>query len=101
MMSKRIVSIPFSLFATGFSMTLLAGFVVFADIGGISIGLFRTFGTNALAAYVLHHPLAVAVLGIVPTDAPLWWCLIGLAMFYGTTYIFVRFLEKQRVYIKL
>ena len=101
MMSKRLVSIPFSLFATGFSMAILAVFVVVTDIGGISVGLFRTFGTNALAAYYLHHSLEAAVLGIVPKDSPLWWCLTGLAIFYLTTYFFLRFLEKQRVFLRL
>jgi hypothetical protein len=101
MMSKRIVSIPFALFATGFSMAVLAGFVVLTDIGGVTIGLFRTFGTNALAAYFLHHSLEAAVRQIVPKDSPLWWCLIGLAVFYLATYMFIRFLEKQRVFIRL
>jgi hypothetical protein len=101
MMSKRIVSILFSLFSTGFSMALLAAFVVMTDICGVTIGLFRTFGTNALAAYFLHHSLEAAVLSIVPKNSPLWWCLTGLAVFYLTTYGFIRFLEKQRVFIKL
>ena len=101
MMSKRIVTIPFSLFAAGFSMAILAAFTVLTDMYGVTFSLFRTFGTNALAAYFLHHAIEVAVHGIVPKDSPLWWCLIGLAIFYFTTYVFIRFLEKQKVFIRL
>jgi predicted acyltransferase len=101
MMSKRVVTTTFALFASGFSMAVLALFVIVSDIGGASLGLLRTFGQNPLAAYFLHHPIEVAVLGIVPNESPLWWCLVGLAIFYATTYTFVRFLEKQGCYIRL
>lgn len=101
MMSKRIVTIPFALFAAGFAMASLAVFVIMTDLYGVQIGLFRTFGTNALAAYFLHHAIEMAVHGITPKDSPLWWCLIGLCVFYFTTYIFIRFLEKQKVFIRL
>jgi predicted acyltransferase len=101
MMSKRIVTTSFALFASGFSMASLALFVVVSDIGGTTLGLLRTFGQNPLAAYFLHHAVEVAVLGIVPKDSPLWWCLTGLALFYVVTYTFVRFLERQGCYIRL
>lgn len=102
MISVRMVSMPFALFAIGFSMLTLTLFMVLTDLGGLTIGLFRTFGTNALAAYFLHHSIEVAVHGIVPKkDAPLWWCLVGLVIFYATTYGFVRYLEKQRIFIRL
>jgi hypothetical protein len=101
MMNKRIVSLPFFLFATGFASALYGLFVLACDRGGLRVGFFGTFGRNALAAYVWHHMVETQVLTFVPDDSPAWWCQVGLAVFFAITYTGIRFLEVQRIFIKL
>ncbi len=101
MMDKRIVSQPFVLFSTGFALALYSLFVWVCDIGQLSAGIFRTFGQNPLAAYIIHHFVENTIRLVVPKDSPLAWVCLGLGVSFGITYAFVRFLEKRGLYLRL
>jgi hypothetical protein len=101
MMSKRATTLPFIAFSSGFSLSVYAFFVLLADVAGWQIGLFRTFGQNALAVYVVHEVVDKAIKIYAPKDSPFWWVILSFAMFFGITYLFVRSLEKQRIYLRM
>jgi len=105
MLGKRMPNLSFMTFASGFAFALYGLFVLVCDLGGLSVGVFRTFGTNALAAYFLHHVIEEQVSGkessLVPHDSPLWYCLCGFALFFLLTYACVRYLEQKKIYVKL
>lgn len=101
MMDKRMPSQSFMLFAAGFGMALYALFIVACDVGGLTLPLFRTLGTNALAAYAIHHAVEVLVHQFVPEDAPFVPVVCGLVTFFLITWMMTRFLEKNKLFLKL
>ena len=52
-----------------------------------------------MVAYVLHTMVSNAVQPFFPKDSPAWYALTGLALFFFVTWVFVRYLKKQGVYL--
>ncbi|MCA9095603.1 MAG: hypothetical protein KDA68_19120, partial [Planctomycetaceae bacterium] len=98
---KRMVSLPFTLFSTGFGLFLYAVFIVAVDGSGLQLGVFRTLGQNPLAAYIIHEMTLHAFRGLSPDDGPLYWGVLMFAVFFGTTYMMVRYLEKHKLFLRL
>jgi predicted acyltransferase len=100
-MSQRAGSVSYLTFSAGFGLAVYALFVVAADLAQIRVGAFRTFGRNALVAYVLHPIVAGAIKPYAPKDAPLWYALAAFGLFFAITYLFVRHLEREKIFIRL
>ena len=100
-MSQRSGSLTYLTFGAGVSLFVYALFVVACDIGTMQIGILRTFGTNALAGYILHDLVNGAVKPFVPRDAPLWFVFVGFGVSLGICYLVLRSMERQRLFLKL
>lgn len=102
MMQKRIVSLPYILFTSGFAFAVLGLFVITTDIVGLKVGIFRTFGMNPLVAYILHKMVIFAlVASLVPKNSAPWYYWSGLVIYMLIVYVIVRGLEKQKVYVRM
>ena len=101
MMSKRVCTLSFILFATGFALALYSVFVVACDATGFQLGAFRTFGVNPLAAYIIHLAVANAVHRFAPGDSPWAWIAFSFALYFGVTYLMVWYLEKQKIFLRM
>ncbi|MCI0379227.1 MAG: hypothetical protein L0215_16585 [Gemmataceae bacterium] len=100
-MSQRAGSISYLVFGAGFSAALYALFVWICDLHGARLVLFDTLGQNALAGYVIHILVNRAITPFVPRDAPLWFVLAGFALSFAFCFLFLRHLEKHRLYLRL
>jgi hypothetical protein len=100
-MSQQAGSVSYLTFATGFSLAVYTFFLWWTDQRGRQWPVFRTLGVNALAGYVLHMLVEEAVKPFAPKDSPLAWALAMFAVFFGITWLFLRSLEKNNVFIRL
>ncbi len=100
-MSQRAGSVSYLAFSAGFSMAVHALFLWACDVAGWSLGIFRTFGSNALAAYVLHMSVGRFIDPFAPNDAPGWYVAALGVLAVGLCWVFVRHLERQRIFIRM
>jgi predicted acyltransferase len=102
-MSQRTGSVSYQVFGAGFSLAVYALFLCICDGPGrrFELAVFRAFGRNALAAYVLHGIVAGAVKPYVPKDAPGWYVAAGFLVYFAINVLFVRGLERSGVFLRL
>jgi predicted acyltransferase len=100
-MSQQAGSVSYLTFATGFSLAVYLFFRWWTDQRGNQWPVFRTLGVNALAGYVLHSLVEDAVKPFAPKDSPLAWALFAFLVFFSVTWLFLRSLEKNNVFIRL
>lgn len=101
MMSQRGGTLSYVTFCAGLSVLVYVFFYIACDQFTMRSTFFQTFGTNALAAYVLHEMVGMAVKPFIPKDSPGWYVAAGLALFFAITWTFVRSLEKQNIFLRL
>jgi predicted acyltransferase len=101
MMSQRTGSVSYLTFAAGFSLAVYVLFVALSDRLGLELALFRIFGQNALAAYIIHPIVAGAFKPYVPRDAPGWYVAVAFTLFFAICCFFNRYLEKHELYLRL
>ncbi len=101
MMSQRSGTLTYLLFGAGLSVLVYAGFYAACDGTGWQLPLFRTLGTNALAAYIIHGLVDAAVSPFVPKDAPGWYVATAFGLFFGLCWLLVWSLERNRVFLRL
>tara|TARA_R110002095_G_scaffold208781_1_gene194724 strand:+ start:204 stop:1436 length:1233 start_codon:yes stop_codon:yes gene_type:complete len=101
MMSQRAGTLSYLVFTAGLSLFVYLLFHLACDRGHWQSPLFRTLGTNALVAYILHDLVMEAVKPFATRDSPAWYAWGSFVLFFWITWLIVRHLEKNRIHLKL
>jgi predicted acyltransferase len=101
MMSQRAGSLSYLTFSAGFSLLVFLAFYIACDLCHLHLPIFRTFGTNALIAYILHSMVSSTIQPFFPKDSPSWYAYTGLALFFFINWLFIRQLEKQNIFFRV
>lgn len=102
MMSQRTCNLSYTIFSAGLSLVVYALFLVACDGLHLGLGLFRTLGTNSLAAYVLHDVAIWIVSPFVPRKTgSVALVLGGYVAVTLLVYAACRFLEWKKWYLRV
>jgi hypothetical protein len=101
MMSQRCGTVSYTLFSAGFACVVLAVFVQLSDRLRWQSGLLRTFGTNSLAAYILHDLALWVFLPWLPENSSLLPAFAGFVGFTLVVYAGCRLLELKGWYLRV
>ncbi len=102
MMSQRTANLSYPTFAAGVSLVIYAFCLWICDGRGLNLGLFRTLGTNSLAAYLLHSVAGWIISPYFPAkSSSVGWAMLGFGCFTLFVYGFCRLLERRSWYIRV
>lgn len=100
-MNQRAGTVSYLTFGTGFSLAVYALFVWACEGRRWQLGLLRTLGTNALAAYVIHIVVGWAFHPMISSRASPPTVLLLLVLFLTVCCLSVRLLERKGIYWRM
>jgi predicted acyltransferase len=100
-MSQRAGSVTYLLFSSGFALAILAAFRLAGTVRWLRLGYLDLLGKHALAGYIIHDLAGELLKPYVPKDAPWWYVLAAFAVFLGVITVFLTYLERHRIYLRL
>ncbi len=101
LMSQRAGSVTYLLFAAGFGLAVYALFRVLCDGYELRWGYLDLLGRHALWGYVIHDMVSRVVSPFVPKDSPAWWVSAAFLVYLGITSLFLWYLDRNKMYLKL
>ena len=93
MMSQRCGTPSYLIFASGCCLLIFALFYAVCDGRSWQLGMFRTLGTNALAAYILHDIAGWIIGPLIPEAASFPQASVAFLPFLALVYGACRLLE--------
>src|SRR5262249_56934232 len=97
LMSRHVGTPPFPLFATGLALGVYALLVQLCDVGGLRVGVLRTFGQNPLLAYIVHMNLGGAIASSWPEGGGWSLALARATLRFVSEYLIMRLLAWRPI----